>query len=213
MDRKELQRVASLLEMPGMLSYVEPCGGSADMLSHRHPADLETFNDRADDVVVFFRSLRENMPAALEAIGGSGRDREDLVRCARPAKSELEQARRFFVRSQQAVRGDWNSRHAVMKLVDRLRRVQIECIPSLRCIGDFDTPATMFYVRIPPGSTPLWNKMLARKLSSVEGKAAVHSRDGSQARLYADWTEHDVGRGTVWTNYTPMSAKTLFGPG
>ena len=58
---KSLAHVLPLLDMPNVVSYVEPFGGTASVLLNRHPAPLETFNDQRDDVVVFFRSLREDL--------------------------------------------------------------------------------------------------------------------------------------------------------
>lgn len=219
MDRKQIARVSALLDMPDVMSYVEPCGGSADMLLFRHPAELETFNDKRDDVVVLFRSLREDMDGMLRKLADSERTPRDL-RMPRwlPSgrTSETEQARRFYVRSTEPAAGEWNGRKAVMRLVDRLRRVQIECIASLKCVSDFDTPATLFYVRPPPGSSANWSKLMALRLGSIKGKAAVHSDDPGYGSLYTaekGWTANEVGRDTVWTNYRPMAARTLFGSG
>ena len=60
MNQKSLAHVMPLLDMPDIFSYVEPFGGSAAVLVNRYPSSLETFNDPDDNVVVFFRVLRES---------------------------------------------------------------------------------------------------------------------------------------------------------
>src|SRR3990172_11958576 len=55
--------------LPHTNHYCEPFGGSAAVLLNREPSPVETYNDVDGEVVNFFRVLREQTDALLEAIG------------------------------------------------------------------------------------------------------------------------------------------------
>ena len=209
---KSLQHVLPITEMPDIFSYVEPFGGSATVLAHRYQSSLETFNDLDDNVVILFRSLRNNFDKTIKAIAKSKIGPKELTICSKASKNEIEQARRFYTMTA-GIGGheDWTDESSVMSLIDRLRRVQIECIPPLRCIRDFDTENTMFYVRPKSNDGPK-TKMLAHVLNSIKGNAAFHAPVSDlHENLYQGWHRHErTPSDCVWTNYKPMSAKTLF---
>jgi len=161
--------------LPKCHHYCEPFGGSAAVLLNRPPSPVETYNDLDGEVVNFFRVLREQKDALIEAIGLTPFSREEFhIACSPPMRpiSSLERARRFFVRARQvrtglaqtASLGRWaNCRHtsragmsgavsrwlgsveSLPEIAERLLRVQIENRPALEIIDLYDSPDTLFY--------------------------------------------------------------------
>jgi len=161
--------------LPYTKHYCEPFGGSAAVLINRKPSPVETYNDIDGEVANFFRVLREQKEELLEAIGLTPFSREEL-RIAVNGKTEdlteLERARRFFVRARQvrtglaqtASEGRWahckltsragmagavsrwlGSVEGLSEIAQRLLRVQIENAPALEVIRRYDSPETLFY--------------------------------------------------------------------
>ena len=94
--------------LPQTKHYCEPFGGSAAVLLNREPSPVETYNDIDSEVVNFFRVLRQQKEALIQAIGLTPFSREEFeLAIAHPAEdiSELERARRFFVRARQVRNG------------------------------------------------------------------------------------------------------------
>jgi len=88
--------------LPQTTHYCEPFGGSAAVLLNREPSPIETYNDIDSEVVNFFRVLREEQEALIQAIGLTPFSREEFeLAISPPAQgiSDLERARRFFVRA------------------------------------------------------------------------------------------------------------------
>lgn len=161
--------------LPGCHHYCEPFAGSAAVLLNRAPAPVETYNDLDGEVVNFFRVLRDRKDQLIEAIGLTPFAREEFCLAVSPAAeppSDLERARRFFVRARQvrtglaqtASLGRWanckNTSRAGMSgvvsrwlgsvemlpaIAERLLRVQIENRPALEVIRLYDDAGTLFY--------------------------------------------------------------------
>ncbi len=84
--------------------YCEPFAGSAAVLINREPSPVETYNDIDGEVVNFFRVLRDDSDNLLRAIALTPFSREEYylsVASQDPDTSDLERARRFFVRARQ----------------------------------------------------------------------------------------------------------------
>lgn len=161
--------------LPYTNHYCEPFGGSAAVLLNRQPSPVETYNDMDGELVNFFRVLRTQKEALVEQIGLTPFSKEELETAVREDTeqlTELERARRFFVRARQvrtglaqtASAGRWahcrnTSRSgmagavsrwlgSVEKLPDialRLLRVQIENAPAVEVVKRYDSPDTLFY--------------------------------------------------------------------
>ncbi len=161
--------------LPKAHHYCEPFGGSAAVLLNREPSPVETYNDIDGELVNFFKVLRNHKEKLIEAIGLTPFSREEfyiaIVESTQPI-SEIERARRFFVRARQvrtglaqtASLGRWanckNTSRAGMsgvvsrwlgsveglpRIAERLLRVQIENRPALEVIRLYDSSKTMFY--------------------------------------------------------------------
>ena len=161
--------------LPESTHYCEPFGGSASVLLNRKPSPVETYNDLDGEVVNFFRVLREQSEELLRTIGLTPFSREELkIAVEEPIEglSELERARRFFVRARQvrtglaqtASAGRWahckltsragmagavsrwlGSVEGLSEIVQRLLRVQIENAPAIEVIRRYDSEDTLFY--------------------------------------------------------------------
>jgi DNA adenine methylase len=160
--------------LPNTNHYCEPFAGSGAVLLNRKPSPVETYNDLDGEVVNFFRVLRQQKEALLEAISLTPFSREEFAMACTldPNLTELERARRFFVRARQvrtglaqkASLGRWancknTSRSGMSGVVsrwlggienlesiaDRLIRVQIENRPAIEAIHLYDSPETFFY--------------------------------------------------------------------
>lgn len=161
--------------LPYTKHFCEPFGGSAAVLINRNPSPVETYNDLDGEVVNFFRVLREQKDALVEAIGLTPFSREEFEKAiseARDGLSELERARRFYVRARQvrtglaqtASSGRWahcrltsragmagavsrwlGSVEDLPEIAQRLLRVQIEHAPAIEVIKRYDSEETLFY--------------------------------------------------------------------
>jgi len=161
--------------LPETTHYCEPFGGSAAVLINRPPSPVETYNDLDGEVVTFFRALREQKDALTEAIGLTPFSREEFEKAIfEPTEglSDLERARRFYIRARQvrtglaqtASTGRWahcllTSRAGMAGAVSRwlgavedlpligqrLLRVQIEHDTAINVITRYDSPETLFY--------------------------------------------------------------------
>jgi DNA adenine methylase len=161
--------------LPEAHHYCEPFAGSAAVLLNRQPSPVETYNDIDGEVVNFFRVLRTSREALVEAIGLTPFSREEFylsLHTNGTELSDLERARRFFVRARQtrtglaqtASLGRWanckqtsrsgmsgvvsrwlGSVEALPEIAERLLRVQIENRPALDVMNLYDDPRTLFY--------------------------------------------------------------------
>lgn len=161
--------------LPPTTHYCEPFGGSGAVLINRPPSPVETFNDIDGEIVNFFRVLRDHKDELLEAIGLTPFSREELRTAVSQTSrdiSDLERARRFFVRARQvrtglaqtASEGRWahcrlttragmagavsrwlGSVEGLSEIAQRLLRVQIENAPAIEVIERFDSPDTLLY--------------------------------------------------------------------
>lgn len=161
--------------LPDAHHYCEPFGGSAAVLINRNPAPIETYNDIDGEVVNFFKVLRDQKDDLLQAIGLTPFSREELriaVDRNVVGLTDLERARRFFVRARQvrtglaqtASEGRWahcrltsragmagavsrwlGSVEGLSEIAQRLLRVQIENAPAHEVITRYDTLDTLFY--------------------------------------------------------------------
>lgn len=161
--------------LPPAHHYCEPFGGSAAVLLNREPSPVETYNDIDGEVVNFFRVLRTQKEALVEAIGLTPFSREEFalaLQMEEEGLGDLERARRFFVRARQvrtglaqtASLGRWanckgtsrsgmsgvvsrwlGSVQQLPEIADRLLRVQIENRPAIQVIQLYDEEGTLFY--------------------------------------------------------------------
>lgn len=161
--------------LPDCHHYCEPFAGSGAVLLNRRPSAVETYNDIDGDVVNFFRVLRDRGEELKRAIGLTPFSREEFhlaITGSTQGISDVERARRFYIRARQArsglaqtaTLGRWanckdTSRagmsgvvsrwlggvEALDDIAERLLRVQIENRPAVDTIQLYDSPGTFFY--------------------------------------------------------------------
>jgi len=161
--------------LPKTKHYCEPFGGSAAVLLNREPSPVETYNDIDGDISNFFRVLRNQKDELIEAIGLTPFSREEFnvaISEPRGSISDLERARRFFIRARQvrsglaqtASNGRWahcrltsragmagavsrwlGSVEKLPEIAQRLLRVQIENDDAFEVIKRYDSEETLFY--------------------------------------------------------------------
>jgi DNA adenine methylase len=161
--------------LPKTHGYCEPFGGSASVLLNREPSPVETYNDLDGDVTNFFRVLRTETEELMKQISLTPFSREEFYRSIydpTEGDSDLERARKFYVRARQARTGmaqtatlgrwancktisragmsgsvsRWLHGSKVMdEIAERLMRVQIENRPAIDAIEVYDGPDTLLY--------------------------------------------------------------------
>ena len=96
--------------LPESHHYCEPFGGSAAVLLNRDVSPVETYNDIDNEVVNFFRVLRDQKDELMYAIGMTPFSRQEFITAIETngngqGLSDLERARHFFVRARQVRTG------------------------------------------------------------------------------------------------------------
>ena len=166
--------VVSLL--PEHTHYVEPYAGGLSVLLAKDPAPLETVNDLDRELVTFWRVLREQPDAFTRACQLTPHSRAEHTESYEPAETDLETARRVWVRLTQGRSGRMDRtgwRHCIADIgtnmpayldgyrlrlhpaAERLMGVQLECRPALELIGAFGGREDVLLYVDPPylGST------------------------------------------------------------
>lgn len=141
------------------------------MLFNKERSHIETVNDIHDEIVNYFRILRDNPEGLMRAIEKTPYARSEYEKCYEAASDELERARRFCVRcwmgfgasarymngfktGQQSKSPNpakaWAELPETMAVAaERLRGVQIENLPALEVIRRYDTADVFLYLDPP----------------------------------------------------------------
>jgi DNA adenine methylase len=160
-------------QFPAHTRYVEPYCGSAAVLMQKERSTHEVLNDLSSDVVNLFRVIRERGDELSMAIEMTPWSEEEYQRSTVSSTEgdELEQARRFLVRSWQAYgatlshvtgwrhSGSKGNAHPaklwtklpdrILAVVDRLRGVEIRNRTALEIIGYYNDPECLLFVDPP----------------------------------------------------------------
>lgn len=156
--------------LPPHTTYVEPFCGAASILLRKEASTVEVLNDRAAEVVNFFRILREQPDALIGTLELTPYAEDEFQAAEEPCDDPLERARRFFVRSWQGFGGASTNANfrglrrcayrdiagqcagAVDNLTNvaaRLRGVTIENVDWFVAVAKYDRRGTLFYVDPP----------------------------------------------------------------
>ena len=156
--------------------YLEPFAGSGAVFYNKRPGAVETINDLDGDIVNLFRVLRDNPEELKRLLTLTPYSREEYDRSFEPCEDPLERARRYMVRTIQAIGAKMDGKcgwrnHKQMKIggtackwagitdtidaaTKRLRGdtthlVQIESIDALRLIERYNNSDVLMYLDPP----------------------------------------------------------------
>jgi len=156
--------------IPPHKCYVEVFGGSARLLFAKPPSPVEVYNDIDEDLVNFYRVLRDpkKYKKLKKLLLLTPYARREFEFCRDhlhdPDIDDVERARRLYVVIRQSFSANckrWGysinkSRKTFYNIVDcfdvfheRIRKVQIECDDFENIIKRYDTPQTFFYLDPP----------------------------------------------------------------
>lgn len=179
--------------------YLEPFCGSSAVFFNKLPGAVETINDLDSDVVNLFHILREKPDELKHVLSMTPYSREEYDLSFIHSEEPLEKARRFMVRTTQAIgaklgtRCGWRNHKqpkiggtackwvGITDTIDaaaaRLRGdtthlVQIEHMDALRLIERYDFPEVLMYVDPPY----LLSTRKSGRLYRYEMKDAEHVR-------------------------------------
>lgn len=156
--------------------YLEPFIGSGAVFFNKKPGLVETVNDLDSDVINLFRVLREQPDALKTALALTPYSREEYELAHQPCDDALEKARRYMVRTTQAIgaklgtKCGWRN-HKQMKIggtackwagitetIDEATRrlrgsttnlVQIEHMDAIRLIERYNNAGVLMYLDPP----------------------------------------------------------------
>lgn len=235
--------------------YLEPYGGSLAVLLNKEPCHIETANDLDNEVVNYFRVIRNDAEKLKKLIESTPYSRTEYERAYEIAEDEIERARRFCVRcwmgfgcgnlykngfksGQQSHSPNpakaWAQLPEIIDMAaERLKNVQIECLPALELIKRYNTEDVFMYI-----DPPYLHSTRKNYLYKYEMKDSEHEEllkvlvahpgkillSGYENEMYKDYlsgwekaykstnAEHGLSRTEVlWMNYDVKQGQmTLF---
>lgn len=154
-------------------SFVDVFGGSAAVILNKRPSKIDTYNDINRHVVTFFRVLRDQPDELLRALELTPHSKSEYDNAwFKKGDSDLERARKFFVRNRQSfmsagshnklkgwaattresrvnmseATSKWlGSINGLVEVTTRLRSLQIECRSFDWIIDVYDKNDVLFY--------------------------------------------------------------------
>jgi len=159
--------------LPRAQTFVMPFGGAGSPLWHVEPYPVEVYNDLDGELVNFFRVARDQGDELAKRLELTPYSRAEFDAC-KPldASDPVERARQFAYVGRASHGGAWgrswshvvgHSRRGmsssvsrwlhlpetVTQVAARLRTVQIEHMPAIELIKEYDRPETLFYLDPP----------------------------------------------------------------
>lgn len=163
-----------LEHLPAHRTYVEPFGGGASVLLRKPRSYTEVYNDLDDEIVSFFRVVRDHGDELARRLELTPFSRIEFQEAYASTTDEIERARRTVIRSFMGFGSDgvhsthrtgfraksqrsgttpahgWrNYPESLRLIVERFRAVVIEHEPALKVIERFDGAGVCFYVDPP----------------------------------------------------------------
>lgn len=192
-------------------TYVEPFAGGAQVFFHKKPSAVEVLNDLDGEIVNFYRVCQWHYKGLVEHLQYSVVSRKlfELLTATKPETlTDIQRAARFFYLQKNAFGGRvvrQNYHYSIAKRPnytperipgilertnERLKAVQIECLPYEIVIEKYDSPETAFYLDPPYFQRELYRfnfsehdfVSLAERLAQVQGKFVLSLNDVPEVR-------------------------------
>lgn len=172
---KSRLRKAIVEMLPSHTCYVEPFAGAAWVLFAKPPSDVEVLNDIDQELISFFRVVKEKPEQLVESFEWELVARAEFERLAQldPTQlTDIQRAHRFYYLIMAGWGGELNYprfqtsitdgghgnrligalktlKERLQPIHDRLRTVIIENLDWRECIDRYDRPGTVMYVDPP----------------------------------------------------------------
>jgi DNA adenine methylase len=218
--------------------YCEVFCGSAALFFGKDPHPVEVINDQNAELVALMRNAHFHLPALLEEMRWFVASRKDFHDYrAQPGLTEIQRAARFLLRNRISFGGGMKSfgvakvpgggvgfdRDAVAEALEtvrrRLNKVVVENLPYERCLANYDSPKTLFfldppYVGAPTGAYDGWRQedmiQLRGRLDRLRGRWLLTINDSRENRaLFSDCTVRPVVTRNRLTNNRTHGAATF----
>lgn len=197
--------------LPAHTTYVEPFAGGAQVFFHKEPSKVEVLNDLDYDIVNFFRVCQWHYEELIRFLHFCliSRKWHALAAAANPESlTDVQRAARFFYLQKNSFGGlvvrqkyhygviqrpNYNPERipeVIESAHERLKHVQIECLPYEEILGRYDRPGTLFYL-----DPPYWDRKLYKfnfatedfvrlkdRLKGIKGKFVLSLNDHPDVR-------------------------------
>jgi len=150
--------------------FVEVFGGAANLLLNKPPSSIEVYNDLNGDLVNLFLVVRDHQRKFIDRFKWVFYSRGLYDRWLKgpPPEDPIERAVRFYYILRCSFSGSygasirykrqpgkpapntlWSALDDTEQISERLKNCYIECLDFRRCIKNWDTPETFFFVDPP----------------------------------------------------------------
>ncbi len=196
---------------PQHTTYVEPFAGGAQVFFYKGLSEVEVINDLNSDIVNFFRvcqSHHEELYRCIKFMVVSRKWYADLKRTDPDTLTDVQRAARFFYLLKNSFGGNIVRSNYAAKVIqkpnfnpaklqtqlqlvqDRLKTVQIECLPYDVILEKYDRPTTLFYLDPPYWGRQFYKYNLSTKdfqqmekqLRGLKGKFILSLNDLPEVR-------------------------------